>query len=189
MDASDPLWLFAAPLNAAGVSYMVTGATAAILYGAPRLTNDLDLVVELTIKQIDGLLGMFREAEFYTPPSDVIAVECRRSNRGHFNVIHHDTGYKADVYIAGADPLHAWGLAQRRPQQFDAGVLWLAPPEYVIVRKLEYHREGGSSKHTQDIRAILATSGAELDYAFLDRETSARGLADPWNALRQAEGN
>jgi len=39
----------------------------------------------------------------------------------------------------------------------------LAPPEYVIVRKLEYYREGGSEKHLRDIRAMLAVSGELLD--------------------------
>jgi hypothetical protein len=39
----------------------------------------------------------------------------------------------------------------------------LAPPEYVILRKLEYYREGGSEKHLRDIRAMLAISGDLLD--------------------------
>ncbi len=37
--------LFARPLNFAQVRYMVTGSVAAIFYGEPRLTHDLDLVV------------------------------------------------------------------------------------------------------------------------------------------------
>jgi hypothetical protein len=32
---------------------------------------------------------------------------------------------------------------------------WLAPVEYVILRKLEYYREGGSEKHLRDISGIL----------------------------------
>jgi hypothetical protein len=39
----------------------------------------------------------------------------------------------------------------------------IAPPEYVILRKLEYFREGGSDKHLRDIRAMLAVSGDQLD--------------------------
>jgi hypothetical protein len=54
MDASEPLWLFVDPLNTAEIPYMITGATAAILYGAPRLTNDLDLVIELTEAATSG---------------------------------------------------------------------------------------------------------------------------------------
>ncbi len=186
MDTSDPLWLFVEPLDGAGIPYMVTGATAAILYGAPRLTNDLDLVVELTAKAADGLPALFPEERFYCPPLDVIAVEISRASRGHFNLIHHDTGYKADVYLVGADQLQTWGFARRRELHVGGRRLWVAPPEYVILRKLEYHREGGSPKHLDDIRAILATSGAELDHSFLEREITERGLAGLWRELHRA---
>jgi hypothetical protein len=30
------------------------------------------------------------------------------------------------------------------------------PPEYVVIKKLEFLREGGSEKHVRDIRGILA---------------------------------
>ena len=184
MDASDPIWLYADPLNAAGIPYMVTGATAAILYGAPRLTNDLDLVIELTLPRLAELPTLFPAEVFYCPPVDVIAVERQRDSRGHFNLIHHDTGYKADLYLAGSDPLHRWGLDRRRALSFESRTLWVAPPEYVIIRKLEFHREGGSAKHVEDVRAILLTTGAALNRAFLDREIEARGLADLWRSVQ-----
>jgi hypothetical protein len=37
--------LFIAPINRAGIEYMVTGGFAAVVYGHPRLTLDVDLVV------------------------------------------------------------------------------------------------------------------------------------------------
>ncbi len=40
---------------------------------------------------------------------------------------------------------------------------WIAPPEYVILRKLEYYREGGSQKHLDDIIGILDISPEEVD--------------------------
>jgi len=33
-----------------------------------------------------------------------------------------------------------------------------APPEYAIVRKLDYYREGHAEKHVRDIRAMLDVS-------------------------------
>ena len=43
----------------------------------------------------------------------------------------------------------------------------VAPPEYVILRKLEYYREGGSEKHVRDFRAMLALWPVPLDRAAL----------------------
>jgi hypothetical protein len=176
----EPLWLFINRLEALGVPYMITGATAAILYGAPRMTNDLDLVLQLSQAAADRLPGLFPPAIFYLPPPDVIQVECRRPNRGHFNIIHMPSGYKTDVYLAGADPLHAWGLERRRRVELDHGSACLAPPEYVILRKLEFYTEGGSQKHLEDIRSIIQTTGPALDHSFLQSEIARRGLTDAW---------
>jgi hypothetical protein len=181
----EPFWLFVSPLNSAGMVYMVTGATAAILYGAPRLTNDLDIVLELPRAAATQLPGLFPAAEFYLPPPDVVEVERTRPSRGHFNIIHSLTGYKADVYLAGSDPLHGWGLAHRRAINLERGSISLAPPEYVILRKLEFYAEGGSPKHLEDIRAILRNTSGELDNAFLQHEISRRGLASVWESARQ----
>ena len=56
----------------------------------------------------------------------------------------------------------------------------VAPPEYVILRKLEYFREGGSDKHLRDIRAMLAVSGDQLDRPALEEWLQRQGLAAEW---------
>jgi hypothetical protein len=58
--------------------------------------------------------------------------------------------------------------------------LAVAPPEYVIVRKLEYFREGGSIKHLDDIRAMLRNSGDSLDKSALEGFIATLGLAREW---------
>lgn len=40
--------LFIRPLNQIGARYIVSGSVAAILYGEPRLTHDVDFVIFLT---------------------------------------------------------------------------------------------------------------------------------------------
>lgn len=59
--------------------------------------------------------------------------------------------------------------------------VWLAPPEYVIVHKLEFFREGGSEKHLRDIRGMLAVT--DVDRGLIEREIAARGLASAWAAV------
>jgi hypothetical protein len=183
-----PGWieLFVARLEALGVPYMVTGSVASMLYGEPRLTLDLDLVIELEIGRAGELLASFPEAEFYRPPLEVVRLECSRDARGHFNLIHHGTGMKADVYPVARDPLHRWGLAHRRRIVFGSGQISLAPPEYVILRKLEFWREGGSDKHLRDIRAMLATD-LPLDRPFLDEQLRRRGLDDAWRIVTEPQ--
>jgi hypothetical protein len=106
--------LFSQRLNTLGVAYMVSGSVAVIIYGEPRLTDDVDLIVVLGREHIARLPEVFPPAEFYSPSADVIAIEMAWERRGHFSIIHHETGFKADVYLSGRDPLHAWGLARAR---------------------------------------------------------------------------
>ena len=84
MPAPDFITLFVAPLEQLGAPYMITGATAAILYGQPRLTNDIDVVIELQRDEIVRLRAAFPESEFYVPPPDIIGVELARNQRAHF---------------------------------------------------------------------------------------------------------
>jgi hypothetical protein len=182
-----PGWieLFVARLEATGLPYMVTGSVASMTYGEPRLTLDLDLVIELQADRAGALLAAFPESEFYRPPIEVVRLECSRESRGHFNVIHHETGAKADVYLAARDELHKWGLAHRRRLRLGEGTIALAPPEYVILRKLEFFREGRSEKHIRDVRGMLAAD-LPLDHAFLKAELRRRGLEAEWRLVTDA---
>jgi hypothetical protein len=117
------------------------------------------------------------------PPVDVIAIEAARELRGHFNVIHSESGLKADFYLAGRDELHEWAFRHAREYSLGELRVRLAPPEYVIVRKLEFYRDGGSEKHLRDIRAILAVSGERLDRSALEDWIRRRGLAAQWSAV------
>jgi hypothetical protein len=177
---NDLFTLFTSRLQAAGVEAVVTGSVAAMFYGEPRLTHDIDLVVLLDDRSIRALVQAFPDEEFYCAPAEVIQVEARRSQRGHFNIIHHETGFKADIYIAGEDPLHRWALANRRRAPFAGMMIDLAPPEYVIVRKLQYYREGHSAKHVSDIRGILRQQGEDIDREALESRVVGLGLQAEW---------
>jgi hypothetical protein len=181
MPAPSPLAAFLDPLEHLGLAYCITGSVAASVYGEPRLTADIDVVLVLGAGDIVALRAAFPEKDYYVPPDEVLRLELSRHSRGMFNLIHHATQFKADIYLAAHDPLHAWALAQRRRISLEGGGAWIAPPEYVIVRKLEFLREGGSDKHARDIRFIVAAT--PIDRAFLDAEISRLGLENQWRAV------
>ena len=53
----------------------------------------------------------------------------------------------------------------------------------MVLRKLEYFREGGRDKHQRDIRYIVAAT--PLDRAFLESEIVRLGLAEQWMRCQQ----
>jgi hypothetical protein len=172
--------LFTRPLNQLRARYVVTGSVAVILYGEPRLTHDVDIVLFLSADQMHRLPQYFPSADFYCPPAEVIQIEAAREQRGHFNLYHLSTGFKADIYFTGRDPLHAWAFRRARQVEVEGEPLWLAPPEYVIVRKLQFWREGGSEKHLRDIRSMLQISSGEIDRKELEDKIRELGLLPEW---------
>ena len=178
---------FAHPLNQLAIPYMATGAVAAIVYGEPRLTLDLDLVLTLTPGDAAGFAAAFPGEEFYVPPLEAILREAERPEHGHFNLLHHDSGLRADIYLASNDPLNTWGLAHRRQETVGGEPVWVAPAEYVIVRKLEYFRQGGSTKHLTDIRAMLRIRPDLVDLTTVARFVQERHLDPEWEMASQRE--
>lgn len=183
MHEPDLLELFAAPLNSAGIGYMITGSVASTHYGQPRVTLDIDMVLALEPGQPAAWRSLFPESDYYLPPEDVIELERRRETRGHFNVIHHPSGLKADFYTSRAHPLWGWAVRNRRSIQVSGQTYWFAPPEYVILHKLEFLREGGGDRHVSDIRAMLKLCPYPIDIDFVDQHAHDLGLNVIWKKV------
>jgi hypothetical protein len=176
---------FIHPLETAVLPYMVTGSVAAIFYGKPRMTHDVDIIIHLSPEDIGRFTALFPITGYYCPPAEVIGIEIGRKEFAHFNLIHRATGLKADCYPFRRDELETWAFSRRRRYTVeDSGDIWLAPPEYVILRKLQYYREGGSAKHLEDIKGLLSVSADTCDRVFLSSMTAKLDLQKYW-ALSQ----
>ena len=183
MPEPDLIELFVGPLAYEGIRYLVSGSVAAMLYGEPRVTHDIDLVVFLRSTDLAKLPALYPQPEFYVPPQDVMASEVARPQHGCFNIIHVDTALKADFFTANRDEFHAWAFRNIKQYAARGVIINLAPPEYVIVRKLEYFREGGSDKHLRDIRGILSVSGAQINQADLNEWVQRLGVEVEWQKV------
>lgn len=171
---------FTRRLDQAGIEYMVTGSVAAIAYGRPRMTNDVDLIASMDLAGALRLSKLFPSEEFYFPPMEIVASELARARRGHFNILHIDSGFKADIYLLGEDAFRAWALARVRRVAIGPATVPMAPPEYVIIRKLEFFKEGESEKHLRDIALMLRNSIKQIDIPALEQLIEERGLAFEW---------
>ena len=182
MQDPDLISLFVAPLEKAGILYMITGSIASSIYGEPRNTLDIDLVVLLESNQIQKLPGLFPEDQFYLPPAEIIAIESSREAHGHFNIIHHNTGLKADIYLSRNHPCLPWAIQNIRRIETPATSINLAPPEYIIIHKLEFYREGGSQKHLRDIAGILEQQ--KIDQNFLQQQLTHLNLTTQYQTAQ-----
>src|SRR5688572_30636407 len=161
---------------------MISGSVASIQFGEPRVTLDVDVAISMTAQEAQRLPHIYPAPAYYCPPKEILTIELKRPERGHFNVIHLGSGLKADFYPGSNDPLVNWAMAHRRKLSMGVCQAWFAPPEYVILWKLEFYREGGEEKHVRDIRGMLAVSGDEIDRAIVENGVAQRNLQKQWQA-------
>lgn len=184
MEQSELLRYFTTVLEQLGLRYFVTGSVATIFFGEPRFTNDIDIVVDFHASRISAFCEAFPSADFYVSEE---AVRRAVSGKGQFNVIHPASGLKVDVMVPSPSAFNQSRFARARrlrpAPDFEAV---FATPEDVILKKLEYFREGGSEKHLRDIAGVLRISGPQVDLTYIDEWSLRLGLSDTWAKVRTA---
>ena len=173
-------------LEQQGITYLLVGSLASGVYGEPRLTHDIDIVIELRGEQAGALCRAFPAPEYYV--SEQAAREAM-ARGGQFNVLHPASGNKVDFMIARQD---AWGRSQlrrrRREDILPGRPGYTAAPEDVIIGKLWYYCEGGSEKHLRDVAGMLQISGDEIDTEYVEHWVGQLGLRQPWRAVLERLG-
>jgi hypothetical protein len=163
------------------ISYLVTGSTATIAFGEPRFTNDIDIVVDIEYRHVADFCRSFPAPEFYL--SDT-AVRQAIHHRGQVNLLHPGSGLKVDLIIRQDTPFDQSRFARGVRISPEPGLeATFASPEDVIVKKLEYYRDGGSEKHLRDITGVLRVTGERIDRAYIERWAAKLGLETIWQAV------
>lgn len=164
-----------------GIPYLVTGSVAAMAYGEPRLTNDIDIVAEIAVDHVAELVAAFPADEFYV---DEETIREAISDRSQFNIIHPGSGLKVDVIIRQDTPFDNSRFGRiRRIHPAESYQANFAAPEDVIIKKMEYYKEGGSEKHLRDITGILKITGEEVDRRYIAEWAHRLGLVEIWDAI------
>jgi hypothetical protein len=92
---------------------------------------------------------------------------------------------RADVYLAGSDPLNAWSFAHMVARRVDDDEVSMAPIEAVILSKLRYYQIGRSDRHLRDIYQMLRVSGDLVDRPELERWAARLGVDNEWKQAQE----
>lgn len=170
-------------LEALKIPYFITGAVASIAYGEPRLTNAIDIVVDLKEDDILQLKKYFPENNFYL---DVDTAQKAVRQKRQFNIIHPASGLKADMMIPEKDALDESRFHRiKRLKPTEDTEANFASPEDVIIKKMQFYQEGQSDKHIRDIAGILQISEELIDFSYIDLWAKRLGLESLWLAIRK----
>ena len=153
---------FAVVTDQLGVPWYLFGAQAALLYGAARLTADVDVTVDLGERPTGILVDALVAAGFALRVSDVDDFVARTRV---VPLVHTASGIPIDVVLAGPGPEAAF-LACARATDVGGASVPVASPEDLIAMKVLAAR----AKDVDDARAIIAAQHDRLDLVRL-RET------------------
>ena len=141
------------------IPYMISGSIALNIYSIPRMTRDIDIVVELQDDRIDEFTNLFPNSYF---DREVIKEEIRR--KGMFNIIDHQTGFKIDFIIRKESEYFNLAFQRRqRIKELDTE-LWVIRPEDLIIAKLIWIQQYQNEKQLFDIENLLLNPDVDINY-------------------------
>jgi hypothetical protein len=152
------------------IPYAITGGFAVAVWGKPRFTADIDIIVKLVSKNIFPLNKALLAIDKNVYVSED-AMKKALERKGEFNLIHPQTGLKVDFWISGskADIYGKLKLKRAVVKKIDKQEISFISPEDLILSKLSWYKESGSSRHLEDAKTILDNPILKLDLSYIKK--------------------
>ncbi len=172
----------AAALEGHGIAYMVTGSIASSLFGEPRLTHDIDVIVQVSAQDALKLAGSFPPPRYSLDDRESIEEMVRQASM--FNLIDTHTGDKVDFWILTGSPFDRSRFDRRRCVSVFSTMLWVSSPEDIILAKLRWaDLSGGSEKQFRDALRVFEVQREDLDTRYCAMWAENLGVAALWERL------
>jgi predicted nucleotidyltransferase component of viral defense system len=147
-------------LESQNFPYMVSGSLALSAYILPRMTRDIDVIIELEDKMVDAFIKLFDQNFYLHEPS--IVEEVRR--KGMFNVIDHRSGYKVDFVVRKDIEFRKVEFSRKRKMMVMGIYMSVVSVEDLILSKLIWIQQVQSQKQMEDISGLLRDASPDLHY-------------------------
>ena len=162
-----------------GIPYLTGGSVASSIFGIPRATQDIDLVVDMPEARVKSFVQAV-QAEFYVDQDTVThAVRLHSS----FNAIHFETVQKIDFFMKGQNDYACEEMRRRVAVAVDEASqrkVFLASPEDIFLQKLIWYRMGAliSERQWNDVLGVIKVQGDRLDQDYINRWAGELAIAD-----------
>jgi hypothetical protein len=152
-------------LDRCEIPYYVGGSLASSLWGEPRYSENLDLVIVLLPDRVPNLIEALMP-QFYISEvaiSDAVSGRC-----SSFNAISLASAEKIDLFVSQADDFSLSKLERRISYELPTGDrIWVYSPEDIILQKLVWGQGDRSEKQWRDVLGVIKVQGSKLDFNYL----------------------
>lgn len=159
-------------LDETGLPYMISGSIAANYYTIPRMTRDIDIVIELKEADIEKFTVLF-QGDFYV---DKGMIETEVLRKGIFNLIHNQYVLKVDFILRKDTKFARAAFSRRKRILVESNPLWIISAEDLILSKLLWAKDSHSEMQIKDVRNLLTTV-KDIDHGYIKRWVAALDLS------------
>ncbi|MEW6202821.1 MAG: hypothetical protein AB1546_12650 [bacterium] len=166
-------------ITSLNIPYMIVGGIGVIFYGKPRMTHDVDVLVDIDPSSADRIKESFKD-EFYISED---AIKEAINNRSMFNIVHHESGIKIDFWVLEDNDYDIQRFKRRQKHKVGGIVMFFSSPEDLILKKLLWYKKSEIEKHLDDAYGILRLQHERLDYEYLNKWAEELSVGDIFNDL------
>ncbi len=141
------------------LSFMLTGSLAMSHYTEPRMTRDLDIVVNISQGAIKNFCDEFAKDYYLAEEAVTDAVKTLFV----FNIIHLQSNVKVDFIVRKNSEFRLTEFERRKKISFGNFESWIASKEDLIISKIEWINISDSDLQKRDVKNLLK-SGYDTDY-------------------------
>jgi len=166
-------------LEKLNIPYVISGSFASSIHGLPRATHDADFIASIKPEQTAAFAVELRE-EFY---ADEQSIKHAARTKRHFNIIHLDSIFKVDIFVAKPSGFETTQIERRQLKILSKDLLqeaYVASAEDTILAKLNWYRRGNevSDQQWEDIKGVIKVQGDRLDMEHLKHWARELGVSD-----------
>lgn len=143
---------------------MFTGSVALTFYSIPRMTRNIDIVVEIDLSHLDRIVSLFSDTCYIDRTSVQRAIE----TVGMFNIIHLKLLVKADFIVRKPDAYRVEEFQRRRAVTVGTTRLSVVSPEDLLLSKLVWAKDTASDMQMRDVKQ-LARNLSDLDWPYIEK--------------------
>lgn len=164
-------------LDREGIAYMLSGSVALSAYVRPRMTRDIDIVIDLQPDRLGALVRAF-QGEYYL---DDDAARRAVSERRLVNAVHEETLVKVDLVVRKEEPFRKAEFDRRRTVSVHGLEVQIVSPEDLLLSKLLWGAQSASALQINDARQLAVLA---LDWPYVERWAVSLNLVDAVRGVR-----
>jgi hypothetical protein len=166
-------------LERLAVPYMAVGSFSSNVYGIPRATKDVDVVVDLGEASIGTLAAEIGDDFVLDPQMSFESI----TGTMRYRITHRGEAFLVEIFLLSEDPHDQARFQRRVTRKIGERTAFVPRAEDVIITKLRWSRQGQRQKDIEDVKDVLSVQAGKLDHDYIRNWCDQHGTRELFERL------